>query len=599
MTFSDFAQHLKKIEAVSARLEITAHLSRLFAELKSEEIPYAVYLSLGRLVPEYVPLEFQLSAKMIVRVLSKHLAKNPDLYGEGLPTATLFAEADDSLYENKVTRLYKEMGDIGEAAENIFEKSFSGKSNIPLSEIYAALRKIAEEQGTGSQERKVLGLLTLFEQLDPLSVRFVARIVVGKLRLGFSTKTVLDALSWTKYGNKSDSDALEELFQRKADLGLLSQAYLREKDISEVEKNYHIELGIPVMPALCQRLNSAAEIIAKMPRVIVEPKYDGLRIQIHIGTYENGKRWVRSFTRNLEETSHMFPELVASLSELTCRECILDGEVVGIDKKTGKILAFQETSTRRRKHGIESKAAELPVKFFLFDVLLKDGKIVLDTPLFERKKILAEMINATEGTFLVAPFIVTSDAVELHEYHSQKLTEGLEGAVIKQYDSPYRSGRKGWRWVKIKEEEGTSGKLNDTLDCIVMGYYRGRGKRTAFGLGAFLVGLLGKDEKIYTVAKIGTGLTDEQFRELKKRIDEHTVKEKPAAYEVHKNLVPDGWVEPALVVEIAADEITRSPVHSAGQALRFPRLVRFRDDKTYEDATKLVELTEIKMGGAL
>lgn len=593
MTFSDFAQHLKKIEAVSARLEITAQLSRLFAELKEEEIPYAVYLSLGRLVPEYVPLEFQLSAKMIVRVLSKHLAKNPDIYGDGLPTATLFAEADDGLYEDKVTRLYKEIGDIGETAESIFEKSFSGRSAVTISEVYATLRKIAEEQGSGSQERKVLGLLELFEQLDPTSVRFVARIVVGKLRLGFSIKTVLDALSWTKYGNKSDSEALEELFQRKADLGLLSQAYLREKDISDVEKNYHIELGVPVVPALCQRLNSAAEIIAKMPKVIVEPKYDGLRIQIHIGTDENGKRWVRSFTRNLEETSHMFPELVESLSELKCEECILDGEVVGVDKKTGKILAFQETSTRRRKHGVETKAAELPVKFFLFDVLLKDGKIMLNTPLFERKKILADMAHTTADTFLVAPFIVTSDAEELHEYHSRQLSEGLEGAVIKQYDSPYKSGRKGWRWVKIKEEEGASGKLNDTLDCIVMGYYRGRGKRTAFGVGAFLVGLLGEDGKIYTIAKIGTGLTDEQFRELKKRIDTHIAREKPAAYEVHKNLLPDGWVDPALVVEIAADEITRSPVHSAGQALRFPRLVRFRDDKSYADATTLNELEHI------
>lgn len=591
MTFSAFSQHLKKIEAVSARLAITAQLAKLFAELKTEEVPYAIYLSLGRLVPEYIPLEFQLSAKMIMRVLTKHLARNAEVYGEGMPVTNLFEEADDSLFEQKVIKLYKQIGDIGETAEALFEKSFKGASKLTISEVYGSLKVIAEERGAGSQERKVSGLLDLFEKLDPTSIRFVARMVVGKLRLGFSIKTVLDSLSWTKNGNKSDSDKLEELFQRKADLGLLAQAYLKHSNFASVKKAYDIELGIPVMPALCQRLNSAEEIIAKMPKVIVEPKYDGLRIQIHIGT-EHGARWVRSFTRNLEETSHMFPELMANLKDLACENCILDGEVVGIDKKTGKILAFQETSTRRRKHGIETKAAELPVKFFLFDVLQKDGTTFLDTPLFERKKILSELVQPSE-VFITAPFIVTTDPKELHTYHTKQLSLGLEGAVIKQYDSVYKSGRKGWRWVKIKEEEGTSGKLSDTLDCIVMGYYKGRGKRTAFGLGAFLVGLLGKDEKIYTVAKIGTGLTDEQFKELKKRIDEHEVKQQPSQYEVPKNLLPDGWMEPSLVVEIAADEITRSPIHTAGKALRFPRLVNFRDDKNWQDATTVKELASI------
>lgn len=593
MTFAAFAQHLKRIEAVSARLAITAQLALLFKELKPSEVPFAVYLSLGRLVPEYIPLEFQLSAKMITRVLVKHLARHPELFGDGLPVANLFGESDETKYEQIVTKLYKQLGDIGETAEQLFAKSYQAKTEPTVSEVYQSLRSIAEAGGAGSQERKVLGLLELFEKLDPTSIRFVARMVVGKLRLGFSTMTVLDGLSWTRHGDKSDTAKLEELFQRKADLGLLAKTYLEHADFQAVERAYQIELGVPVVPALCQRLNTAVEIIDKMDQVIVEPKYDGLRIQIHIGIDKQGKKWVRSFTRNLEETSHMFPELLANLKDLSCQTCILDGEVVGVDKKTGKILAFQETSTRRRKHGVESKAAELPVKFFLFDVLAKDGKILIDTPLFERKKILADLIKQ-DKVFIPAPFIVTTDPEELHEFHHAQLKKGLEGAVIKQHDSVYKSGRKGWRWVKIKEEEGVRGKLSDTLDCIVMGYYAGRGKRTAFGLGAFLVGLLGKDEQIVTVAKIGTGLTDEQFRELKKRIDSHEVKTQPPNYLVPKNLFPDGWVEPSLVVEIAADELTRSPIHSAGKALRFPRLIKFRDDKNWQDATTVKEMETIR-----
>jgi DNA ligase-1 len=298
----------------------------------------------------------------------------------------------------------------------------------------------------------------------------------------------------------------------------------------------------------------------------------------------------------LDETSHQFPELERALEKLNCETCILDGEVVGVDKHTGSIVAFQQTSTRRRKHGVADKAEELPVRFYLFDALEKNGRSLIDVPLHQRKEILQKIVGDDTNTFTTAPFIVTSDPKKLHDYHVEQLALGLEGAVIKQYDSVYKSGRKGWRWVKIKEDEGTSGKLSDTLDCIVLGYYRGRGKRAVFGLGAFLVGLLGKDEQILTIAKIGTGLTDEQFRELKQRLDKHEVKTKPTRYAVHKNLIPDVWVDPSLVVEIAADEITRSPVHSAGKALRFPRLIKFRDDKNWQDATTIKELAKIKMG---
>ncbi|OGJ37497.1 MAG: hypothetical protein A2383_00540 [Candidatus Pacebacteria bacterium RIFOXYB1_FULL_39_46] len=597
MTFFTFAQHLKKIEAVSARLEITRLLSQLFSELKIKEIPPAIYLSLGRLVPQYQSLEFQLSTKMILRALTKHLAHHPDIYGANGSMSNLFNETDESLYEERVNKLYKQTGDIGETTEQLLSLGDKEGLKPDLLEVYEQLVQIAKEGGTGSQERKIAGLIDLFEKLDSNSLRFIVRIIVGKLRLGFSTMTVLDALSWTKHNDKSESGKLEELFQKKADLGLLAQVYLDpQHNLKAVQKLYQISEGIPVMPALCQRLNSAEEIIAKMPKVIVEPKYDGLRIQIHLGKDKNSKKWVRSFTRNLEETSQMFPELNQALTKLDCVSCILDGEVVGVDKKTGKIVAFQETSTRRRKHGIAAKAEELPVRFYLFDVLEKNGQSLIDTPLSERKTILKQIVKADTDVFTTAPFIVTSDPEELHDYHTKQLALGLEGAVIKKHDSVYKSGRKGWRWVKIKEEEGTSGKLSDTLDCIVMGYYGGRGKRAAFGVGAFLVGLLGDDGKIYTLAKIGTGLTDEQFKELKKRLNKHEVKVKPKVYKVHKNLIPDGWIEPSFVVEIAADELTRSPVHSAGKALRFPRLVKFRDDKTWQEATTLKEMETIKIG---
>lgn len=631
MLFSKFSQYLLKIEQTPSRLGMTAQLSELFSLLNKEEIPFAIYLSLGRLVPEYKSLEFQLSAKMVLRVLVQQMTQYPDIYGGELPVSNLFDETTDDLYEKKVNGMYKKIGDVGETAQQVFTKVFEKKEqntlekkksdpsltnnskNKEILEVYEDLKKIAQDSGSGSQERKTTQLLQLLQTLDPVSIRFVSRIVVGKLRLGFSTMTIMDALSWSKVGSKADSKFLEELFQRKADLGILAQMYLKDSMSNEdLADKYQTTLGVPVVSALCQRLNSAGEIVEKMEKVIAEPKYDGLRVQIHV---DKKTKSVRSFTRNLEETSHMFPELERAFIELDCESCILDGEVVGVKKGTGEILPFQETSTRRRKHGVSEKAAEIPVHFYVFDVLFKDGESFLNVSLEKRKKVLAKLTQKAT-IFIPTPFIVSTDAEELREFHEEQLSLGLEGAVMKKYDSLYKSGRKGWRWVKIKEVEGQQGKLNDTLDCVVMGYYRGRGKRAAFGLGAFLVGVINqKNGMIETVAKVGTGLTDAQFKEFMERTNPFIVENelekpiseiKPSKYRVHKNLYPDVWVEPELVVEIAADEITKSQIHFAGKtgedgkvvnktgkALRFPRLVRFRDDKRVDQATTVKELSSI------
>jgi DNA ligase-1 len=143
----------------------------------------------------------------------------------------------------------------------------------------------------------------------------------------------------------------------------------------------------------------------------------------------------------------------------------------------------------------------------------------------------------------------------------------------------------------MKEEEGKTGKLADTIDCVVMGYTRGRGKRAGFGVGQFLAGIRDGDI-IKTITKVGTGLTDEQFKELNLRLKKLSTLKKPKEYEVHKDLTPDFWVTPDLIVELAADEITKSPKHSAGLALRFPRLIRFRDDKNISGVTTKKEVNE-------
>jgi DNA ligase-1 len=215
----------------------------------------------------------------------------------------------------------------------------------------------------------------------------------------------------------------------------------------------------------------------------------------------------------------------------------------------------------------------------------------MQEPYYKRRKVLEKLLKAN-AIFFIDEYIKTENAEVIKNKHEELISRGLEGVMVKKFDSAYVPGRTGWRWVKMKEPEKSEGKLADTVDAIVMGATNGRGKRASFGMGQFLAGIR-QGDKILTITKVGTGLTDEQFRELNARLRKLATKEKPKEYEVHKDLNPDFWVSPEVVVELAADELTKSPKHTAGLALRFPRLVKFRDDKSPSQASTLAEVKKL------
>jgi DNA ligase-1 len=325
-------------------------------------------------------------------------------------------------------------------------------------------------------------------------------------------------------------------------------------------------------------------MIKKMGEVAVEPKYDGVRVQIHYKA-----SGVSTFSRNLENTTDMFSELGRVGEELNAKDAILDCEAVGVDSKTGKLVSFQETTTRKRKHDIASAQHNVPLKFFVFDILYKDGKDLLDVPLSERRKLLEQTLRPKK-LLALSPQIITSEPEVIRQYHDEQLHKGLEGVVVKKWVSPYEPGRRGYSWVKFKEEEGKTGKLTDTIDAVVMGYYVGEGKRTDFGIGAFLVGVK-RGEQFVTLTKIGTGVSDVLWKEIQQEL--HTIRSlhQPKEYaDVNKIFTPDVWVEPNVVVEIAGDDLTKSPSHGAGFAVRFPRLVHIRRDKGPHQITTVSEV---------
>lgn len=596
MNFATFSQTLESLEKTPSRLEMTYQLAELYQKLDKNEIKAAVYLMQGRLVPLYESLEFNLSHKMIQRALARLMEDHQEQSQAEVSTQTnLFGEEDKTQFLELVKKRAKETGDLGLTAEKIMtDLQLNLDQDESILTVFAQLKKIAQQEGTGSQDRKIIELVKLFEQVTPLSARYVTRIILGKVRLGFSTMTLLDALSWAVNEDKSDRVMLEEAYNKRADVGDLAQVYLAAPSVTarqQVLADYTVKNGVPVVPALAQRLNTTTEVVEKMGQVLVEPKYDGLRVQIH---FQHGQP-TKAFTRNLDDVTHMFPELKIAEAAFNCQSCILDGEAIGYDDQSGELLPFQKTITRRRKHDVDSQAAVVPLRFYVFDILEIDNESLVDQSLLERKKTLAQ-IMVEDQTFKNTTYIQSNDADQIRQYHQQQLDQGLEGAIFKTVGGFYRGGRKGWRWVKMKEAEGDRGKLNDTLDCVVMGYYLGKGKRAEFGLGAILVGVRDeKNEIIKTITKIGTGLTDEQLQEMKAKVDQVSTLTKPAAYVVPTAFTPDVWAEPAVVIEVAADEITQSPSHSAGVALRFPRLINFREDKNWTAATSLAEVAQIEI----
>ncbi|OIN88817.1 DNA ligase [Candidatus Beckwithbacteria bacterium CG_4_10_14_0_2_um_filter_47_25] len=574
MLFKRLSEYWQEIDKTGSRLEMTAILARLFNELIAGEIDLAVNLSLGRLRPKYEGVEFNLAEKMMVRVIASAYNRPVD----------------------EVEKLFKKTGDLGVTVTQCYKKTVSqshpslrGASSV--TEIYNRLLAIAQDSGSGSQERKVQQMADLIKNMDGLSARYLVRIPINNLRLGFSEMTVLDGLSWMAKGDKSLRPDLERAFNVCADIGLIAKEY-KNKGIQKIRR-IKPQIGVPIRPQKSERLPSADKIVEKLGGIhplkqgfAVEGKWDGLRVQIHID-----KPLVRIFSRNLDNMTAMFPEITAAAAQLPAESVILDGEAVAYDNKTGKLLSFQETAQRKRIHGVAGKAKELPIKVFIYDLLLLNGKTLIAEPFIKRRQELEKIMSVPAGGLELAKQEIVTDTKKLRELREKYIHLGLEGVMCKKLNEPYRAGARNFNWVKFKKV--TQGELADTIDAVVMGYYLGKGKRTGFGIGAFLVGVPNEKGAIGSIAKIGTGLSDEQWRELKVRCSKFEVRSKPEEYLVDKNLDCDVWVKPELVTEIMADEITKSPIHAFGLALRFPRLVRFRDDKKPDEATSKAELEKL------
>ena len=306
MKFKEFAVYLERLEVTSSRLEIIRILSELFQKSDAGETDKVVYLSLGILAPNYEGVLLNLAEKMMIRTLAKAYQK----------------DAGD------VLNLFKKIGDIGSVAQALSTKYKAADTILSITDVYERLLEIAKDGGEGSQDSKIVKMADLLKNLDPLSARFTARIPVGRLRLGFSEKTVIDALAGHDAKLKKE---IEEAYNIRPDIGYIAKL-VKEGN----PKSAKPQVGVPVVPMLATRLNSTTEMIKKMGEVAVEPKFDGLRIFIH---YRKKDDFLRIFTRNMNAIPlETFPELLEIGKFINADEVILDTEAIGVDPKREMFL---------------------------------------------------------------------------------------------------------------------------------------------------------------------------------------------------------------------------------------------------------------------
>jgi len=578
MKFEEVAKYMERLEATSGRIDMINILTELFKKAPSpKESAMLAYIILGELHPPYTGLELGMSEKLIVRSIA------------------LASGHDTSEVDKRLT----EVGDIGKVAEEYISKKKQVSLfpvELTLDRVYSTLDKIAKTSGEGSIDAKVKLLSSLLIDASPIEARYISRLVDGTLRLGVADMTILEALALSK-GSRELKPILEDAYNKYPDIGYIAKK-LYEEGIEGIKK-IGVTPGIPIRPMLAERVKSPEEAWDKTGgNLAAEFKYDGERVQVH--KFDGGKK-ILIFSRRLENITHQFPDIIDIVRKyVKANDVIFEGEAVAFDPDTNEFRPFQELMHRKRKHEIERVVREIPVTIRAFDLIYLNGESYIKKPFIERRKRLEEIIDSNDY-IKPSEIIYPKNTKELWEFFHLAIQSGCEGLVIKSMagNSIYQAGARGWLWIKLKRDYRAE--LTDTLDLVVVGALYGRGRKGGI-LSSFLMAVYDKKEDIFkTVCKVGTGFKDDDLAEMNKMLKPLIRDRKPAR--IIAKMVPDVWIEPQIVLEIQAAEITLSPIHTCaygvfqedvGLALRFPRFTgRYRFDKSPEDATTENEIIEM------
>ncbi len=576
MRYTLLSDAYEKIEATTKRLEMTDYLVDLLKKTPSAIIDKVVYLTQGKLYPDFTGIEIGIAEKLAIRAVAKATGRR----------------------EKEIEKDLGKTGDLGETTQSFLKSKLQAQlfhEPLTVEMVFDTLDKMAKLTGPGSMEQKINYFAGLLTNASPKEAKYLVRTVTGALRLGIADMTVLDALAIAYGGGKEAREALERAYNISSDLGRVAKTVV-EKGLAGVKK-FQVSIGEPVRPMLAERLGSPLEILEKLGgKCIAEFKYDGERIQAH----KEGND-VILFSRRLEDITEQYPDAVELFRKHTkAKEAILEAEVIAIDPDTGEMRPFQELMHRRRKYGIRKAIEEYPVALFMFDVLYADGKDLTLKPYPVRHKALGQIIKSSERVS-VAEYLIVDNPEELERFFEKAVESGCEGLMCKSInpDSVYQAGARGWLWIKYKRDYKSE--MTDTVDLVVVGAFHGRGKRGGTYGALLLAAYNPKEDTFQTVTKCGTGFTDEDLAKLPKMMEKHKIPH--ISPRVNSTLEADIWFEPKVAIEVIGAEITLSPIHTcamdairkgSGLAIRFPRFTgNFRLDKAAEDATTTKEIVEM------
>lgn len=576
MDYETLCEYYEMIEKTTKRKEMTTYLVSLFEKAMPEEIDKIIYLTQGKLHPDWTgEPELGIAEKLAIKAIN---------VATGVP-------------EHEINNKYSTVGDLGSVAEYFVGKKqqmalFTEK--LTISHVYETLDKMAKSTGKGSTNVRIRSLAGLLSSATPIEAKYLIRTVTGKLRLGIAEMTIIDALAIIS--KKPDSKAIiERAFNITGDLGLVAKI-LKSDGLSGLEK-LQICIGRPIRMMLAQRAVTGEEIIERMGGPgWGEYKFDGERFQCH-----KKDNQVMIYSRRLENITTMYPDGVELIvNHIKAKEAVVEGEAIPINPNTGEILPFQELMRRRRKYDIESMMQKIPVSLYLFDCLYYDGNDLTNENFLTRAQKLRKIVSSSDRIMPV-PYLLTNDPKSLDLFFHEALEMGTEGLVIKaiRSDSIYRAGARSWLWIKLKESYRS--KMIEPVDLAIVGAFYGKGRRSG-SYGALLAAVYNPSTGNFeTVCKVGSGFTDSDLDELPKKLAPFKVDKKPK--NVISNIDADVWIEPKLVIEVIGDEITLSPVHTCalgkvekgvGLAIRFPRFTgRWRMDKSAEEATTVAEIIEM------
>ncbi len=557
MEYRKLAEVYEKLEATPGRLEKTDIITGFLNETPKELLKIIPMLLMGRVFPLWSPAELGI--------------------GPGLLYDTISFVTGISKQDLKTT--IGEMGDVGSAVEKLFEKKVQTTlftEKLTVEKVYACFENIADASGKGAQGRKIKLLSNLLTSAAPLEAKYLVRTVLGELRVGVAEGIIRDAIA-NAYG--IPPHIVERAYMLTNDFGKVAMTARVQGEDGLTELT--MEIGTPVKPMLAQISPSIKDAIKDCGTAAFEIKYDGARIQIHRncgdGSRGESAGGVRIFSRRLEDVTSALPDVVWMVNKAVKSSAIIEGEAVAIDPETRRPRAFQDILRRfRRKYDVLEMIEKIPFEIYIFDILYADGKSLIDETFENRRKTLEGVVEPIEKKIELAEQIVTDSVQAAEKFYSRALEKGHEGVMVKNLKAPYIPGARVGYMYKIKP-------VMETLDLVIIGALWGTGKRAGW-LSSYILGARDAETgEFLPVGRVGSGVTEEQLEEFTNTL-------KPL---VEFNSGGRVKLKPELVVEVAFQEIQKSPKYKSGFALRFPRVIKIREDKGPEDTDTLNRIEEL------